>query len=186
MELIIKGKNFEVVDSVRRHAQRKLGNLDHYLPDLPAATVEFVRETTRSANHRYVVQVTINHRGTILRGEERAADVITAIDSVADVIKRQVERYKGKLYGRAKGAVVRGESGAPATEETEEAAEQATARVVKVKRFPLKPMTEDEAAEQMELLGHNFLLFINASTGKFNVIYRRNDGDYGLIEPELA
>lgn len=128
-----------------------------------------------------MVQVTIDSSGTILRGEERGQDLFTAIDKVAAVMNRQIEHYKGKLYDKGRGSsLARGEF----SEETEPA--PPAKKVVKVKRFAIKPMPVAEAIEQMELLGHNFFLFRNAETEEVNLLYRRNDGNYGLIEPEFG
>lgn len=184
MELLIKGKNMVVPEAVRSYAQRKIGKLDRHLPHITQAEVVFFKERTRSQGEQQVVQVTINSNGTILRGEERAVDLFAAIDAVAGVMERRIERYKGRLYERGKNA---SPDEIPASFEFEgNAEEDRPGRVVKVKRFAMKPMSEEEAVEQMELLDHDFFFFFNADRGQFNVLYRRRDGDYGLIEPELT
>jgi putative sigma-54 modulation protein len=175
MELSIKGKNIEVTDEVDKYAQRKFERLARRLTNITEVKVELTQEKTRSSESRYIAQVTIDHQGTLLRGEERAADIFTAIDMVADTIDRQIEHYKGKLYDKRK-RVLSPRKGL--------AIEEETSRVVKVKRFPIKPMSPDEAIEQMELLGHNFFLFVNRDTSQLSVLYQRWDGNYGLIEPE--
>lgn len=176
MQLIISGKNFEVSDWLREYVEKKIGKLDRYLPTLTEARVELTLENTRNANQSQVVQVTLRTNGTILRGEERAADFTVAVDTVTDKLYKQIERYKGKRYH----ARTAGEKQAP----PESLPTAETPRIVRVKRFRLTPMTEDEAIEQMELLGHNFFVFANREHGTINVLYRRNDGNYGLIEPE--
>jgi putative sigma-54 modulation protein len=176
MELSLKGKNLEVTDAVEKHVEQKLGKLDRYLPNIAEVRVELAQGEAKSAESRYIAQVTIDHKGTLLRGEERAPDIFTAIDAVTDVVTRQIERYKGKLYGRKKGA--------PSLREG--LAMEELGKVVKVKRFLTEPMSVDEAIEQMELLGHNFFFFFNEDTEQFNVLYRRRDGDYGLIQPEFG
>jgi len=124
--------------------------------------------------------VTIDSNGTLLRSEERGENLLTAIDKVVEVINRQIERYKGKLYDKGRG------SSLARAEFSEEAAEEQPARkVVKVKQFTVKPMSAAEAIDQMELLGHDFFLFFNAESEELNLLYRRKDGNYGLIEPEL-
>lgn len=184
MELTIKGKNTEVSDSVRAYAERKLGNLDHKILTPPIeAIVELSRQVTKSAQDRYVVQVTIDSKGVLLRGEERASDFLTAIDNVAAVLKRQVERYKGRRYDKGKAAAAAMEQAPVELEEVP--SEETSDKVVRFKRFVLRPMSVDEAIEQMELLGHSFFAFLDAGSGKTNVLYRRKDGNYGQIQLEV-
>ncbi|MDP2744666.1 MAG: ribosome-associated translation inhibitor RaiA [Dehalococcoidia bacterium] len=182
MEWQISGKNMEVSEEVRRHVEQKLGKLVRHLPTLLLSQVEISQEKTRSPQDRYIVQVTLDNRGTLLRSEARASDIYTAIDSVAGVLDRQIERYKGKFYYRGRGGATprKEEEGAPVAEDEEEA----PGKLVRVKRFAIKPMSVEEAIEQMELLGHNFFLFRNSEEQKLNLLYRRKDGDYGLIAPE--
>jgi putative sigma-54 modulation protein len=183
MELIIKGKNLEVDASAQEYIEGKLGKLERHFPDIGEVKVELTREMTKSEDNRYVAQVTINSHGTLLRVEERASTINTSIDKVLDVLTRQIERFKDKLY-RSKRRIspLRKELvNEPIIEEVEE-----ESRIVKVKRFPVKPMTPEEAVDQMELLSHDFFIFFNPEINKFSVIYKRGDGYYGLIEPELA
>jgi putative sigma-54 modulation protein len=178
MELLIKGKNLEVEEAAQEYIRSKLNKLERHLPDIGEVKVELTQEMTRAAENRYVVQVTISSHGALLRGEERAANINAAVDNVVDVLNRQIERLKGRLYrsqrrpaSPRKGLVV----------EPEE-----TIKIVKIKRFPVKSMSPEEAVEQMELLGHNFFIFVNDENDRFGVIYRRSDGNYGLIDPVLA
>jgi len=181
MELQITGKNVKLVPAVRKYIERKLGKLGRHLSDIIDYKVEVSEEKTRSPQQHFVVQVTINSSSTLLRGEERGQDLFTAIDKVAEVMNRQIEHYKGKLYEKGRGSsLARGGF----SEEAEE--KQPVSRLVKVKRFAIKPMSVAEAIDQMELLGHDFFLFLNADTEKVNLVYRRRDGSYGLIEPELG
>ncbi len=176
MEMVIKGKNMEVAPRVAMYVEKKLGKLDRHLPSITEGEVVLSMESTKSPEHRYVVQATLSSKGTLLRGERRAADIYAAIDGVADVLNRQVERYKGKLYDKGRGTAAGGLPGGEAEQ---------PGRVVRVKRFVVGHMSPEEAAEQMELLEHKFFLFLNADSGRFGVIYRREDGNYGLLEPEL-
>jgi putative sigma-54 modulation protein len=178
MQLIIQGKNMEVTDRLREYIEKKVGKLDRYLPTITEARVELSVESAKSAKDRQVAQLTVRSRGALLRAEERSADMFACIDAVVDKMYRQIVRYKGKRYGRGRGP---GEM--PPVEEFEE---EAPPRIVKVKRFQVIPMDEEEAIEQMELLGHDFFIFFNVNTNEMNVIYRRKDGNYGLIEPELV
>lgn len=178
MELQITGKNIQLAPEVRRYIERKLGKLNRHLPNITKSEVEISEEKTKSRQQHFVVQMTIDSKGTLLRGEERGGDLFTAIDRVAEIMDRQIEHYKGKLYDKGRGSsLVRSEL-------SEEA--PPSPKVVKVKRFAVKPMSVDEAIEQMELLGHDFFLFFNATSEQLNVVYRRKDGNYGLIEPELG
>ena len=179
MELIIKGKNVDVTDRLRDYVEKKIGKLDRYLPTISEAWVELTTEETKAAGDRYVCQVTVRSNGTILRAEERSDDIFTAIDTVLDKMHRQIARYKGKRQNRWRGGAVEAEP-LPIEEVEEEGS-----RVVRVKRFPMAPMSIDEAVEQMELLGHDFFVFFHADEGRINVLYRRKTGDYGLLQPEL-
>ncbi|MEE8163547.1 MAG: ribosome-associated translation inhibitor RaiA [Anaerolineae bacterium] len=178
MRLIIQGKNIEVTDRLREYVEKKVGKLDRYLPTITEARMELSVEGTKSAKDRQVAQLTVRSKGTLLRAEERTADMFASIDAIVDKMYRQIVRYKGKRYGRG-----RGPGEVPPVEEFEE---EPPRRIVRTKRFQVAPMDEEEAIEQMELLGHDFFVFFNVNTDGINVIYRRKDGDYGLLEPELA
>lgn len=177
MELRITGTNTQVTSAVRRYLERKLGKLNRHFPNILETTVEISEEGTKSPQQHFLVRVSSAAGGARLHGEERGKDLFEAIDKVAAVMTRQLEDRKGKLYERGRGKSLKSEFA-----EVLEA--EATPRVVKVKRFAIRPMTVTEAAEQMELLGHNFFLFLNSDAGEFNLLYRRKDGNYGLIEPE--
>jgi len=180
MELQITGKNIELTPAVRQYIERKLGKLNHYLPNIMKSSVEISEEKTKSPQQHFVVQVTADCNGTLLRGEERGEDLFTAIDRVAVVMNRQIGHYKGKLYKKGRGSSL-GRS------KFSEAVKAGPPRkVVRVKRFGIKPMSVAEAIDQMELLGHDFFLFFNAESEELNLLYRREDGNYGLIEPELG
>lgn len=181
MELQITTKNVELTPTARQSIERKLGKLGRHLPNILEYKVEISAEKTKSPEQHFVVQVTLNSNGAMLRGVERGEDLTAAIGKVAAVINRRIEHYKGKLYEKGRGSsLARGEF----NEEREAA--QPTRKVVKVKRFVVKPMSVPEAVDQMELLGHDFFLFFNADSEKLNLLYRRQDGNYGLIEPELG
>ncbi|OGO61390.1 MAG: ribosomal subunit interface protein [Chloroflexi bacterium RBG_19FT_COMBO_48_23] len=185
MELQISSKNMEISPAVRNYVQKKIGKLAHYLPNITEAKVEIHEENTKSPEHRFTAQVTLNSKGVLLRGEERGERVRVAVDAVADVLARQIERYKGKLHDKERGVSLTRQSAV-----SEVVIGNAEARdwpkIVRVKRFTVKPMSVTEAAERMELLGHSFFLFINDEDASLALLYRRDDGDYGLIEPDLA
>jgi putative sigma-54 modulation protein len=183
MELQIFSKNMEISPDIRSYVQKKIGKLTHYLPNITEAKVEIHEQNTKSPQHRYTAQVTLTSKGIILRGEERDEGVRAAVDAVVEVLERQIERYKGKLQDKGRGlSPVR----QPEEEIVVEEEPSNFPRVVRLKRFTVKPMSVSEASEQMELLGHAFFLFVNSENDRLCLLYRRNDGNYGLIEPELA
>jgi putative sigma-54 modulation protein len=197
MNLVLKGKNFVISDRVRNYVEKKLGKLDRYLPEIDEARVEITQEKTKSAQDRNVVQVTLRTNGAILRAETRSGAIYGSIDTVIDKIHRQIARYKEKRVDRWHGTMTKQqrlsqEVQAQPDETSELSVEAATAasepegQLVRTKHFLMTPMTEDEAIEQMELLGHNFFVFYNANLGRVNVLYRRADNNYGLLDPELA
>jgi putative sigma-54 modulation protein len=178
MELTIKGRNVEITDRLRDYVEKKVGRLDRYLPSITEAWVELSVEGTRAAQDRQVCQVTVRSNGTILRAEDRSDDMFGSIDTVLDKMYRQIARYKGKRQDRWHAAA----------EELpiEETIEEPIGEIVRVKRFEIRPMSAEEAIEQMELLGHQFYVFLNANEDAINVLYKRDDGNYGLVQPELA
>ena len=185
MELKIRGKKLQLSNAVETYVSKKLGKLDHLLPSIAETKVEISKEKTKSPNNRYVVQVTVKSNGVLIRAEEKQADVYAAIDVADDVIRKQIVRFKGKYYLRRRVARHRREFEPPVGAEEKEEKETSDL-IVKAKRFPIKLMTIEEASEQMELLGHDFFIFLNADTNSFSVLYRRKDGKYGMIEPEVA
>jgi putative sigma-54 modulation protein len=187
LEVEIFGKNMEVTDRIQDYVDKKISKLDRYLPGIEEARVDLSYvKSARNASDRQVAQITVRGKGFILRSEERADDIFSALDTALDKIQRRIERFKGKHFrGRGDGKTV-AEFTAPEAVEEEEIVEE-TPLVVRYKRFVLTPMNEDEALEQMSLLGHeNFFLFFNANSNAVNVLYRRRDGSYGLIEPEIG
>ncbi|MHB0876228.1 MAG: ribosome hibernation-promoting factor, HPF/YfiA family [Anaerolineae bacterium] len=186
LELTIHTRNLELTDWLQSHVEKKIGRMDRYLPVLSEGQVELYKESVKDADRRHVAQVTLRGGRTVIRAEERAADAMAAIDAVVDVLYRQITRYKGKRFDRVRSAVVGGEQ-APLPEEIiAELEEEEASPIVRVKQFRMQPMDEEEAIEQMELLGHDFFVFFNANAGRVNVVYRRRDGAYGLLDPELA
>jgi putative sigma-54 modulation protein len=180
MKLEIVGKNnVEISETIQAYIEKKVGKLGRYLPTLDEGKVEISREGTKLPEQRFTVQVTLDSKGVLIRAQEKSKDVRAAVDKVVDVLSKRIERYKGKLYDKSRGISFARQGAAIEDEEIE-----APKRVVKTKRFLVKPMPVDEAMSQMELLGHDFFLFLDADTERLNLLYRRNDGDYGLIEPE--
>jgi putative sigma-54 modulation protein len=191
MEIEIRGKKLQLSKAVENYVSKKMGKLPHLLPSIIETKVEVSKEKAKSPTNRYVVQVTVKSDGMLIRAEERQADVYAAIDAADDVIRKQIGRFKGKYYLRNRRAArQRKELGVPVLAGTGVEIEAELKRVpdviVKAKRFPVKLMSVEEASVQMELLGHDFFIFLNADNNSFNVLYRRKDGAYGLIEPEVA
>ena len=190
MQLSITGRSVDITEYTRSYVEKKMQRIDRHLPGLTEARIELAAENTRGAE-RNVAQVTLRVGGKILRGEERAADLFTAIDLVMEKVVRQVDRFKEKRQQRQRKQGTR-ESAAGTSVEAVIAEEDATEKdeeiqpIVKIKRFQTSPMLPEEAIEQMELLGHTFFVFFNANDGQVNIIYRRTHGDYGLLIPELA
>jgi putative sigma-54 modulation protein len=184
MDMQITGKNLDISTSARNYITRKLGKINRYLTKIEAFDVVASEEKTRALDQRFIMQVTIQNKGTILRGEERGPDLYTAIDKVAEVMNRQVEHYKGKLpSSHRRGTSSIRTSTAEVTSPVEEEPVEEVPRVVKTKHFNVKPMDIEEAVNQMVLLGHDFFLFNNTENNKMNLLYKRKDGNYGLIEP---
>ncbi|MBM4421897.1 MAG: ribosome-associated translation inhibitor RaiA [Chloroflexi bacterium] len=187
-KVVIKGHGIGVWDKVRDYVEKKVSKLDHYLSEINEVRVDLsVEKKARDADDRQVVQLTVPLRGAILRTEERAADMYTGIDEAVEKMHRQIERYKAKRrHTRADAAEMK----TAMEPEPELAADIEAApgpQIVRRKSFPVTPMTEAEAIEQMALLQHdNFFIFFNADTAKMNVLYTRKDGNLGLIEPDLA
>lgn len=185
-ELEIYGRNMEVTDRIKEYVTKKVAKLDRFLPGIDEARLDLSYvKSARSAADRQVAQITIRGKGFILRAEERGDDIFAAFDTALDKIQRRIERYKGKHY-RGRGDGKSAAEVVPAAQEEEETNELAPA-IVRRKKFMLIPMDENEALEQMALLGHeNFFVFYNANTHAINILYRRRDGSFGLIEPEIG
>ncbi|MEI6290421.1 MAG: ribosome-associated translation inhibitor RaiA [Chloroflexota bacterium] len=184
--LVINGHEFEVTDHMSDYVNRKVAKLDRHLDSIEQIRVElgFVK-AARSASDRYVAQMTVNGKGFILRSEERSDDIRTAIDAAVEKLSRQVNRYKDKRnHGRGDGKSASDVS--PEMELPVEEEQEITPVIIRRKEFDLIPMAEEEAIEQMKLLGHdNFFVFYNVKSAAVNVLYRRRDGTYGLIEPRV-
>jgi putative sigma-54 modulation protein len=176
---IIAKNNVEVSETLEAYVEKKIGKLDRYLPTIDEGKVEISQEGAKLPEQRFTVQVTLDTKGVLIRAQERSKNIRTAIDKVVNVLSKRIERYKGKLYDKGRGVSFARQGAAIEAEGIE-----APKKVVKTKRFLVKPMPVDEAVSQMELLGHDFFLFIDADTERLNLLYRRDDGNYGLIEPE--
>ncbi len=174
-------KELELTDDLNKYIQKKVERLYRFLDRINETRIDLTHyKTARKADNRFIAQITLRGRGFILRAEERAEDIRTGLDKVMDKIERQIERYKGKRY-RSKASI------RPASEMFDQPdTEEKKPLIARRKRFRLVPMDELEAIEQMNLLGHeDFFIFYNANTSGLNVLYKRRDGTYGIIEPEI-
>ncbi len=187
MEVIITGKSLEVTPRVREYVEKKLSTLQRHFKSVPALVLQVVLtgEKTKSAETRFVVEFTTNVADRLLRSEERGPDLYVAIDRASQVMDRQIERFKGRRESRRRSSVPAGESGATDLAGTATLDDDYDPRIGKVKRHIIKPMSREEAIDQMELLGHDFFLFFNRETEQPNLVYRRKAGDYGLIEAQV-
>lgn len=179
MQITITTRNIENTEALKRYAEEKIARLQKFVDQITSVHIILSVE-----KHRQIAEVTLHVRELTIRGEESSDNLYSAIDLVADKIERQILRYKEKIVehsGRGSGRLRSREELAP-TEEDESLLEDGP-RIVKTKRFAMKPLSPDEAAVQMDLLSHTFFVFRNARTQEVNVLYRRRDGDYGLIEP---
>lgn len=184
VEVEIYARNMEVTDRIQDYVTKKISKLDRYIPGIEESRVDLAYvKSARSSIDRQVAQITVRGRGFILRSEERADDIFAAFDTALDKMQRQIERFKGKRQRVRDGKAVEDVVEEPVLEDEGEEGPVIARR----KTFRLSPMDEMEAIEQMLLLGHeNFFIFYNANTNSVNVLYRRRDGTYGLIEPAIG
>ena len=173
MKFVYSGKDV-VSDSLKARAEKKLSKLERYFNQEPEAIVRFRQQR----GGRNIAEITMSVNGLILRAEEDSNDMYLSIDRAVDKLESQIRRYRTKM-----GKQIR-EARAEAEPAIEPVYEEANYDVVRTKKFAVKPMEVDDAITQMELLGHNFFLFMNSETETMNVLYRRNDGSYGLLIPE--
>jgi putative sigma-54 modulation protein len=177
MKFVFNGRNYSVTDDVRAYAEKKFGKLENYFTE--NTEIHVTLSKTRGEEK---AEVTIPMKGTTVRAEETSNDMLTAIDLLQEIVERQLRRNRKKLIDRKQNAP---SLSSYFTEfEDDEDVEEDTIRIVKSKRFALKPMDPEEACFQMDMSNHNFYVFYNSETDQVNVVYKRRDGDYGLIEPE--
>ena len=175
MRISINGKNIEVSDYLSDLVTKKVSKLDKYFPEDTEAHV-----TLSVEKNRHIVEITIPYSGGIIRGEEVSGDMYASIDTVIAKVEKQIMRHRTKLEKNLRAEAFAAHEASYAVDDEEEEEH----KVVRVKRFAIKPMDVEEAVRQMELLGHSFYVFENAEDGEVNVLYQRKDGNYGLIEPE--
>ena len=174
----MKGRGVEVTDALRSYAEKRLGRLERQLPD-PQIELQLSAETNPSIKDSHVAEATIRTKGPVLRARESSHDMRASIDQLVDKLERQVTRYREKRQRKGSRR-----DGIAAPEQPPGLPVEGDGMIVKTKQFPVKPMTPEEAVLQMELVGHDFFVFRNADSDEVNVVYRRRDGAYGLIEPQ--
>jgi putative sigma-54 modulation protein len=180
MRLQVKGKNLEVPPAIREYAESKLAKLDRHLHENAQVEVELSMERNPSIAEAHVAEATVWTKGPVVRARESSSDMKASIDLLVGKLERQVKRAREKRRRNPirlrRSAPTEGQLSEPTSEEP---------RIVRVKQFALKPMSAEEAVLQLELLGHDFFVFQNADSSEVNVLYRRRDGNYGLIEPQV-
>ncbi len=184
MEVMVKGRNIPVTEALERYAFEKVERVRKFFDDersVSRAEVELIHERNPSIPEPEVAEATLFINGTVLKAREASQDMYASIDRMSDKLERQVRRYRGRQidrwHGQLKGHAPEPENAVPENEEEIET------KIVRTKQFQMKPMSAEEAVLQMELLDHDFFVFTSADTGDINVVYRRRDGNYGLIEP---
>ena len=183
MRTIVKGKNIDVPEAVRRYAEKRFRRLERVLDDRSDAVIELSVEQHRSADDSHIVEVTLDIDGQVLRGHAAALTHEAGIDTVVDRIERQAVDFKAKPRVLARPveekAILRRIADGTAEPERD-------SRIVKIKRFAIEPMFEEDALTRMEEAGHTFYVFVNAENERISVLYRRTDGNYGVIEPVVG
>lgn len=184
MKYNIRGQRMEVTDALREYVAKKLGRLERYFEATPESDVQVTLSVTKG---QHTVEVTIPLPGVVLRAEEKRDDMYASIDFVVDKLERQIRKHKTKLNRKfrqvAEGRIFKEEAGNGASQVSTLTKED-DYELVRTKRFSMKPMDVEEAILQMNMVGHNFYVFSNSDTKEVNVVYRRSDGKYGLIETE--
>ena len=179
MRLQVKGRNLEVSEQIRKYAEEKLGKLDKLVNDPTRVELELLVEKNPSIHDNHVAEATVWTKGPVLRARESSADMKASIDQLVSKLERQVKRYREKRRVAPRRHVPQLTADAAPLEVDETAV-----AITKTKQFTVNPMTPDEAVLQLELIGHDFFVFRNAESDGINVVYRRRDGRYGLIEPQ--
>jgi len=181
VRLQVKGKNVDVTDSLKDYALQKLGKLEKHLNDAARLELELHVEKNPSISQNQVAEATVWTKGPVLRARESSSDMKASIDQLVEKLERQAQRYRDKRRrGPTRGNHDQGVEGTPVVPSEEAPV------IVKTKQFAVKPMIPEEAVLQLELIGHDFFVFQNADTNDVNVVYRRRDGNYGLIEPRVT
>ena len=192
MEIKIQARNLEITARAESYIQKKFDRLERHLSQISDAKIEVYRSSARSQAKSVIAQMTLSTGKYTLRGQDSGVNLFAAVDAVTDVVDRQIIRLKGKVYRSGQSGKAARSSGQPEIppldeiDQEREEAEVVVGQLVRTKRFSMTPMSIEDAILQMELLDHSFFLFFNTDTEEYAVAYRRNDGGYGVIEPETA
>lgn len=170
MNIIVNGRHIEITPALKSYSEEKIGRFEKYISNITEAIV-----TLSVEKYRHKAEVLLKVNGVLIQAESVTGEVYSAIDEVVEKLEKQVVKYKEKLHSHRKGE--------KRTQGVSEPKPVETGRIIKHKRFDMKPMNPEEAVEQMDLLDKNFFVFINDVSGDINIVYRRNDANYGLIEP---
>lgn len=179
LDIRIKSRNIELTDALREYTLDKIKKVRKYFDGILEMEVELTYEKNPSISQNHIAEVTVFTKGPLIRAVVASPDMYASIDQVVDKLERQIKKYKGKLIDRTQ----QPRSTEPVADLDNNSRSGREPKIVKVKQFAVKPMTPEEAALQMELLGHDFYVFTNSETEEINVVYRRKDDNYGLIEP---
>jgi putative sigma-54 modulation protein len=182
LEVTIRGRNVEVTDRLRAAAEEKIARLSRHHEGWEHAEVNFFEERNPRISAKEVCEATLRGHGRIIRAKAASTDALGSLDRVVDKLEHQIEKLKSRLISRSHPKRHQLDSELPEADDSQEQLEGGPPRIVKTKQFDIKPMTPEEAALQMDVLGHDFYFFTNADTGVAAVVYRRNDGDVGLID----
>jgi len=171
MNIIVTGRNFEITPALREYAEKKIAKFERYLSNITEAII-----TLSIQKYQHKAEVLLKANGYLIQAEGVTGEIYSSIDEVVEKLEKQIKKYKEKINSHRKGEN-------KASQSTSSSETEREPRIIKLKKFEIKPMSPEEAAMQMELLDKNFFVFENDRTGQLNVIYKRNDGNYGLIEP---
>ena len=188
VDILIKGRNIPVTEALERYAREKVERVARFFDEersVSRAEVELLHERNRAVSEPEVAEATLFINGSVLKASDASEDMYASIDRMSDKLERQVKRLRGRQIDRWQGQMknTTAAEGGPDLPSILDDEEEFEARIVRTKQFQMKPMSEEEAVLQLELLDHDFYVFTSADTGDINVVYRRRDGNYGLIEP---
>lgn len=191
MNLILNSRNVEITGRIKEYAEKRISKIERQLPEINEVRAELTKTNTRSDADRYTYQITLWANKNILRAEESSGDIFASIDAVTDKLSRQVEKVEGRRKKKKRASLaaqteaILSIAAADVNLEEDQYEDFQFGELLRRKQFKMEPMSEEDALEQLELLGHDFYMFFNAETQDMNVLYRRKDGNYGLIEPEI-
>lgn len=187
MDVVVRGRRLDLSPELRAYAEDKIGRVTHLMNGMVMSVdIELYHERNRSIDQREIAEVTVFTKGHVLRARESGTDMKSAIDKVAGKMENRARRYKERVIDRHTGRITGAGTAPLSVPPLEDEELEAEPSIVKTKNVDLKPMTDEEAVLQLELLGHDFFVFASDETGDPQVLYRRRDGNYGLIVPRVG